>query len=159
MISSLSLHSLLSKLISANLIKSYLVESCRPIPPAILLLWVLTLRRVMFFGRLESTGTLLWLRRGESTLAALSSNSLVLWPFAAFSSSSSSIVPGSWKSFGDPSILFFHFLRKTIALISTPFRQHTLFFYLFSSLLYPLLTFHADYSISSLLITFLIVIC
>lgn len=116
----------------------YLVESCRTMPPAMLLLWVLTLTRVIFRGRL-GLEMILCPSRGDSALATFSNGSLIFLRSSALSSSSSSssssIVPGSRKSFGDSSIVSVFLLRKKkINLILIPYRRNAFFSHFFFAL-------------------------
>lgn len=83
------------------------MESCRPTPPAMLLLCVLTRTRVTFLGNPERVETLLCIpSNGDSARATFSSVSLGARPSVLLASfSSSSMVPGSRKSFCGSSIL------------------------------------------------------
>lgn len=111
--------------------------------------------RVTFLGKVEIVKASFGPKRGDSVF---SSNSLGLW-FSDSLSSSSSIVPGSRKSFGRSSI-FLLSSQKKIAPFS--FRQHILllffsrvFFFLF---IFVEIYFYANHFILSIIIL-LIWIC
>lgn len=78
--------------------ETHLVESWRPTPPPMLLLWVLTLTRVTYLGRLDKVPVFLCSSNGESAVLGFSCSCCRLRSSLSFSSSSS-MVPGRRNSF------------------------------------------------------------